>query len=131
MIGLDTNVVVRYIAQDDAKQSASATALIESLTNEQPGFISLVTLVEMVWVMQGSYKAGKEQILQILEELLKTSEIIVQETETVAQALSQFARSGAGFADCLIARLGRNNNCSFTATFDKLAAEIEGMRVLK
>ncbi len=72
MIGLDTNVLVRYIAQDDAKQSPIATKLITSLTTENPGFISQVSLVELVWVMQSCYKASKPEVVAILETLLST-----------------------------------------------------------
>src|SRR3569832_1184556 len=106
MIGLDTNVVVRYFAQDHEQQSAHASALIESLTGEEPGFISIVALIELVWVMQGAYKASKAEIVKILQQLLQTREIIVQDAEVVLQALSRFADSKAGFADCLISALG-------------------------
>lgn len=55
MIGLDTNVLVRYIMQDDTKQSAKATQLIESLTSDEPGFIAMVSVVELYWVLTSSY----------------------------------------------------------------------------
>ncbi|MDH6301241.1 putative nucleic-acid-binding protein [Polynucleobacter sphagniphilus] len=78
MIGLDTNVLVRYIAQDDPKQSAVATNLINSLTKERPGFISVVSMVELVWVMQSCYKATKMEIVTILETILATRELIIE-----------------------------------------------------
>jgi len=130
MIGLDTNVVVRYFAQDHEQQSAHASALIESLTGEEPGFISIVALIELVWVMQGAYKASKAEIVKILQQLLQTREIIVQDAEVVLQALSRFADSKAGFADCLIERIGHRHGCTSTATFDADAAETAGMRRL-
>ncbi|MBV8633200.1 MAG: type II toxin-antitoxin system VapC family toxin [Burkholderiaceae bacterium] len=130
MIGLDTNVIVRYFAQDHEKQSARASAVIDSLTSEEPGFISTVTLVEMVWVMQGAYKASKAEIAQILLKLLQTREIIVQDADIALQALSRFTESKAGFADCLIERIGHRHGCAATVTFDADAATTAGMRHL-
>src|SRR3569832_3016540 len=130
MIGLDTNVVVRYFAQDHEQQSAHASALIDSLTGEEPGFISIVALIELVWVMQGAYKASKAEIVKILQQLLQTREIIVQDAEVVLQALSRFADSKAGFADCLIERIGHRHGCTSPATFDADAADTAGMRRL-
>lgn len=131
MIGLDTNVVVRYFAQDHELQSASASTLIEALTSEEPGFISTVTLVEMVWVMQGAYKATKAEIVQILQQLLQTREIVVQDAEVALQALFRFTASKTGFADCLIERSGHRYGCKSTVTFDADAAETAGMRWLQ
>jgi predicted nucleic-acid-binding protein len=130
MIGLDTNVVVRYFAQDDEQQSALATAEIESLTDDSPGYISLVTLVELVWVMQGAYKVSKTEIISILQTLLQTREIRVENTEVALQALALFTSSKAGFADCLIERCGHKAGCAYTVTFDSDAAASAGMRLL-
>ena len=70
MIGLDTNVLVRYIMQDDAKQARQAATLIESLTPQRPGFISVVALVELVWVLESVYALTRAQIVQALQTLL-------------------------------------------------------------
>lgn len=131
MIGLDTNVLVRYFAQDDEVQSGKATQLIESLSDVDPGFISLVTLIELVWVMQVAYKAKKDNVVQILSLLLQTKEFIVENTEIALQALAVFRDSKAGFADCLIERAGHKYGCEYTATFDTDAAATSGMRLLK
>ena len=130
MIGLDTNVLVRYFAQDHEGQSARAASLMESLSEQELGFVSLVTLVELVWVMQGAYKAKKTDIVAILQMLLQTREIFVENTETALQALARFAESKAGFADCLIERSGHRSGCTYTAKFDKEAAATAGMRLL-
>jgi predicted nucleic-acid-binding protein len=130
MIGLDTNVLVRYFAQDHKEQSAQATVLMESLTDQTPGFVSLVTLVELVWVMQGAYKAKKADIVAILQMLLQTREVVAENTEIALQALARFAESKAGFADCLIERSGHRSGCTYTATFDIDAAATAGMRLL-
>ncbi len=86
MIGLDTDIVVRYITQDDPAQSKKATHLIESLSAEAPGFITLVALVEVVWVLEESYSATKRQIVDVLETLLRTKELVVERAEIVARA---------------------------------------------
>lgn len=130
MIGLDTNVLVRYIAQDDEKQSPVATTLIETLSAANPGFVSLVSLVELVWVMQSCYRATKQEILSILDMLLRTAELSIENTETARQAVSAFAVSNADFADCLIARSAHKAGCRYTATFDAKAAVLAGMQLL-
>lgn len=130
MIGLDTNVLVRYCAQDHKVQSDQAATLMESLTDQAPGFVSLVTLVELVWVMQGAYKANKADIVTILQMLLQTREIVIENAEVVLQALARFAESKAGFADCLIERSGYRSGCIYTVTFDNDAAATADMRLL-
>ncbi len=130
MIGLDTNVVVRYIAQDDPTQSRKATHLIESLTPEKPGFIPLVALVEIVWVLQESYGVTKRELIEILETLLRTKELVIERAEIVARALGLFWNSRADFPDCLIERSAHDAKCEYTLTFDKAAAKSAGMRLL-
>lgn len=130
MIGLDTNVLVRYFAQDHKVQSARASALMESLSDQSPGFVSLVTLVELVWVMQDAYKTKKPDVVRILQLLLQTREVVVENTELALQALARFSESKAGFADCLIERSGNRSGCTYTATFDTSAAATAGMRLL-
>jgi len=90
MIGLDTNVLVRYITQDDPVQSAKASDLIESLTTASPGFISLVSIVELVWVLQSCYQSAKSDVVMVLETLLRTRELTVEHAEIIWQALRTF-----------------------------------------
>lgn len=82
MVGLDTNVLVRYVAQDDERQSAIASQLIESLTPSTPGFVALVSVVKLVWVLQSSYKASKQEIITVLETLLRTRELKLENAKT-------------------------------------------------
>lgn len=130
MIGLDTNVLVRYVAQDDPKQSAIASELIESLTASSPGFIALVSVVELVWVLQSSYQSSKSEIIVVLETLLRTRELTLENAETVWQALRRFSESNADFADCLIERSANAAGCDHTVTFDSKAAKTAGMQRL-
>jgi predicted nucleic-acid-binding protein len=130
MIGLDTNVLVRYIAQDDVKQSAIATSFIDKLNNSTPGFVTLITLVELVWVMQSCYKSTKPEIISILEMLLRTQELVVENAETAIKALHLFSKSKADFSDCLIERLAHKAGCTHTVTFDDKSAKTAGMQYL-
>jgi len=131
MIGLDTNVLVRYMAQDDAIQSPKATKLIESLAPEAPGFVSQVVLVELVWVLTRCYDMERTAIAQLLEQLMRTKEIVVESAEVVWHAVRAFRDSGADFADVLIERIARAAGCGHTITFDGGAAKKTGMRLLK
>lgn len=130
MIGLDTNVLVRYVAQDDPKQSQQATRLIESFTSEAPGYVSETSVVELVWVLNGCYAATRAEISEVLETLLRTKEIIVANADTIWKALRLFKDSKADFADCLIERSAHAAGCSYTASFDRDAAKYCGMRYI-
>jgi predicted nucleic-acid-binding protein len=131
MIGLDTNVLVRYIAQDDATQSAKASALIESLTADSPGYITQVALVELIWVLGSLYAAGRDDITRVVEGLLRTRELTVESAEIVWKAVRHFAISKADFADCLIERACHEAKCEYTATFDIKAAKTAGLQLIK
>jgi predicted nucleic-acid-binding protein len=131
MIGLDTNVLVRYIMQDDAKQAAKAVALVESLTVEVPGFVSLVSIVELGWVLSSSYRLTREQVAQALDLLLRTKQMIVDRADNVLSALRVFKAGSADFADCLIERTAASAGCDRTMTFDAGAAKTAGMTLIR
>ena len=130
MTGLDTNVLVRYVMQDDARQSARASRLIESFTGEEPGFVPLVAVLELVWVLSGSYGLGRAQVAAALESLLRSKELVVDCADLVAQALSRFRDAGADFADALIERIAVSAGCPVTMTFDAGAAKVAGMTLV-
>lgn len=130
MIALDTNVIVRYLTQDDPLQASAATKLFESFSSATPGFITTVVMVELVWVLESSYRAQRTDIIRVLETLLRSKELIVERSELIWQALYRFSAGKADFADCLIERSGHAAECQFTATFDKNAAASAGMRLI-
>ena len=131
MIGLDSNVLVRYIMQDDPRQSAKATRLVESLTTESPGFVPLVATVELASVLSSSYGLGREQVAAALELLLRSKELVVDRSDEVVKALRIFNQSSADFADCLIERIASSAGCTATMTFDVGAAKTAGMSLVK
>ena len=124
MIGLDTNVLVRYIVQDDAAQAFAATRLVESACSEQStGYVSVVVLVELVWVLAAAYDYERDVIASVLGQILRTTEFTVEDGDLAWQALREFENGNAGFADCLLAHRNRANGCSTTFTFDRKAAK--------
>ena len=130
MIALDTNVLLRYVLQDDAVQSPLATGLMESLTESEPGFVSLICLAELYWVLDHSYRNSKEQIASILETLLTTRVLFIQEEPLVRDAILTYLSSNADFDDCLISESARAYGCNSVVTFDKAAAKSGVMQLL-
>lgn len=131
MISLDTNILVRYVAQDDPRQSPKATRLIEAFTPDAPGYVCIVSVVELVWVLTDCYALSKDEICEVLDTLLRTKEIIVAHADVAWKALRIFKQGKADFADCLIERLANEAGCDYTATFDRDAAKHCGMRLLE
>ena len=132
MIGLDTNVIVRYLAQDDVRQAAAATRLIEgSLSTEARGFVSIVTLAEVVWVMASNYRAARAAVADIVEGLLTAPQLAIEKADVIWQALRAFRESKADFSDAVIVELGRDAGCSKTVTFDRHAAAHPGFEALR
>ena len=131
MNGLDTNVLVRYFAQDEPRQSAAARRLIQArLTRELPGHVNVVTLAETCWVLKRLYAAGRDELIQVVENLLAAPNIVVDRRALVRKALQHFAASASGFSDCLIAQLNLDAGCASTLTFDRGAAKLAGFELL-
>lgn len=123
MIGLDTNVLVRYIVQDDPEQAALAVRLIEGrCTAQSPGFVSVPVLVELVWVLATTYRHGKALVVAVIRQLLRTAELTVEDRDIVLSALREFESGAADFADYLIAHRNHARGCTHTYTFDQRAS---------
>lgn len=130
MIGLDTNVLVRYIMQDDSKQSPLATRIVESLTAESLGFVPVVVVVELAWVLSSAYELNRSQLMEAFGALLRTRELVVERAETVWKGLRLLQRTGGDFADCLIACSAEAAGCAKTMTFDRGTAKNGGMTLV-
>jgi predicted nucleic-acid-binding protein len=131
VIGLDTNVVIRYLTQDDAKQAALASRLFEhTLSVERPGFVSLITLCELAWVLAECYGADKARIRAVIEGLLASKQIVVEDTELVWKALRAWGKSSADFSDALMGQASAARGCERIFTFDKAAARLPGFELL-
>lgn len=127
MIGLDTNVLVRYLAQDDPVQSPRATDLLERrLSEANPGFISTVVTAAMTWVLERAYRFTAAEIGTAIERVLAADRLLVEREQEVYAAMVAL-RDGLGtFADALIGAIGSSEGCSHIATFDRKALRLPG-----
>jgi predicted nucleic-acid-binding protein len=128
MIGLDTNILVRYILQDDPLQSPKSDAMIASLSGEAEGWIAQATILELVWVLRSKKKLDRPGIATILDRLLQQNVIAIERGDVLRQALLLFRNGKADFADCLIAASARAAGCEVVLTFDRTAARDAGMQ---
>lgn len=125
MIGLDTNVLLRFLVGDDADQKARAgAALSRRCTPDDPGFVNVIVLCELVWVLEARYGYGRAEIAAAVEALGTMDAIQVDAAPLVALALHRYRSSRAGFADCLLGLANRAVGCDATLTFDKAAASL-------
>lgn len=129
MIGLDNNVLVRYFTQDDREQARLANEVIESLSETGGGYVSLVTMVELYWVLRRAYHLQTDAVTDTIARLVAAREVTVDRADVIRSALSA-ARAGDDFADAVIASLGLEAGCQHTVTFDRGAARLRGMTLL-
>lgn len=130
MIGLDTNVVVRYLAQDDPVQSPKATQIFERrLTEREPGFISVVTMVETVWVLDTVYGLPAREIAQAVERMLQADTLLIQNEQEVFTATVALKSGRGTFAGALVGALSVWAGCGSTLTFDKKAGRFAGFEI--
>lgn len=127
MIGLDTNVLVRFLVRDDESQFERARRLIRRQAEEgEPVHISLLVLLETEWVLRSRYKLSKGEILGCFSELLSAVELSFEDELSIEEALFLWKDSPAQFADCLIGARHRTSGCVATATFDTGALKLPG-----
>jgi len=131
MIGLDTNVFVRYLAQDDPAQSAAATEFIERrLTEDAPGFISIVAMAETVWVLDRAYGLTDGEIAATIERALQADVLVIEHEQEVFTAMTALKEGRGSFADALIGALGGTAGCFFTVTLDRSALRLPDFELL-
>lgn len=120
MISLDTNVLVRYLTQDDAQQFEEASALLLGLEKrQQSAHLSAITLCETVWVLARAYKVDREQIVGMLGKLLDTSLFVIEDKDAVREAVGLYGDNKGDFADYLVGVRARNAGSVTMATFDE------------
>ncbi len=127
MIGLDTNILIRYVAQDDALLTPRANAVMAQLTPDDPGWISLTAMAELTWVLKRRFKQDRAQIHRVLLSLLSQSKIAIEQPELVRKAAGLYLQGNADFTDYLVACSGKAAGCTTTLTFDRKAAKSAGM----
>ncbi len=131
MIGIDTNILIRYFVGDDKKQSNKASLYLEeNCTIKNPGFITSIVLCEVVWVLESAYGYDKENILLLLKKLLTTSELLIENQDSALKALRVYEKGTADFSDYYIANIAKNYKAEKTITFDKKAGKYELFELL-
>ena len=129
MIAIDSNILLRYLVEDDAEQAALATAFIENeLSDESPGFVSLVVVAELAWALRRGYGQPWAEIRAMIGELINTPQIVIDQQAVIEQAI---ALNHDDLADALIHEMGKANGCATTATFDRKFARLAGVQLLK
>jgi predicted nucleic-acid-binding protein len=126
MIGLDTNILVRVVTNDDPSQKKRVDRLLkEKCTSTDPGFITIVTIVELVWILQSHYNYAKDQIILVINSLLSAKDLLIEHEKSVLFALEKFSKNTCDFPDILIGEICKTNQCSTAMTFDKKASQLE------
>jgi len=132
MKGLDTNVLVRYLIQDDPIQSPQATTVIErQFTPQNPAFVSLITIMETVWVLGSVYGIPDSDIVRAVEKLLQADTLTVQNEQQVFTAMIALRTGHGSFADALIGAVGIWAGCDATLTFDKKSLRLGGFELVR
>jgi predicted nucleic-acid-binding protein len=131
MIGLDTNILIRYLTQDDPIQSVKANEILERrLTRTNPAFVSVVVMVEAVWVLDRAYGLTGQEIAAAVERLLQVEVLVIENEQEVFTAMLALKQGHGTFADALIAELGARAGCTRTLTFDQKAVRLPGFELV-
>ena len=131
MIGIDTNVLLRLLVRDLDAQVRTAERLIAThCSSEEPGYVSRLVIVEIVWALKGFYGYDRSQIAASIRALLNVSELEVESADEIHAALSDYETTTAGFVDCLLVRTNAAIGCEHTVTFDRKASKLKGFRLL-
>lgn len=131
MIGLDTNVLVRYLTQDEPAQAVLASKLIErQLSANRPGIVGHIVLCEIGWVLSRAYGYSRAQIADALGALLSSRELQVESPDIAILALLDYRQGSADFSDYLLGRMHQQLGAQYTVTFDKRAAEVTQFKLL-
>jgi len=131
VIGLDTNIIVRYLVRDDLVQTQKAVRLFERrLTEEDPGFISVAVVLETAWVIEKIYEFTDVEIATAIEGLLQADNLVVENEQAVFAAMRILKEGHGSLADALIGNICSQVGCSYTLTFDRKASRLPGFTLL-
>ncbi len=130
-LGLDANVLLRALLNDDPEQSALARELLTSLDGERRGYLGISAVLEIFWVLRSRYRVPRETIHETMRELLTIRYLDVESSEAVAQALSMYQKRHAELEDALLGERNAEAGCDFTYTFDRDASNaVQSMQIL-
>jgi predicted nucleic-acid-binding protein len=122
VLGIDTNVLLRLLIEDDPRQSAASRRLAASFSRTEPGFLNLIVLVEASWVLRQTYGYTREQIATAFDGLLVSDGLVMEDPAAVEEAVELFRQTSIDFADALIVVRNRAAGCATTVTFDQALA---------
>ena len=132
MKGLDTNVITRYLTQDDPAQAKLASEYVKrECSSEQPCLINRIVLCELVWVLESAYRYRRPVIADVLEKILRTAQFMVEDLQACWSALESYRTSRVDFADALLGGTNRLMGCQATITFDKEASQLQDFELLE
>jgi predicted nucleic-acid-binding protein len=128
--GLDTNVLLRLLLADDPRQAARAREWLHAQPRGQRLLINRIALCELIWTLRRGYRFDREQIAEVIDRLLKSRDMLIEDYDSVVLALDLYRTSHADFADCLLGVTNRVLGCSATGTFDRHAAELDAFELI-
>ena len=130
MIALDTNVLVRFLAQDDDAQFQVAAGLIEGCTRDAPGYVCREVMIELVWVLERAYKYSREEIAEALLSIVTASQLSVENAQDIASVVNLYRKEGYDFADLMIRQAAQRTENRVLKTFDQRLARLDGVELL-
>lgn len=130
MYAIDTNVLIRYVVEDDPEQAEKATEAIEQLTPEKQGFISCIVLCELNWVLKTAYKISKSERVATLQKILSVPVFDIEQLDCCLKALRSYEKGKADFSDYLIQQIGEKHGYKTLLTFDQKACRETGFQSL-
>ena len=130
MIALDTNVLVGYLAQDDYAQFQVAADLNDGCTSDAPGYVCREVMIELVWVLERSYKYSREEIAEALLGIVTASQLSVEHAQDIASVVNLYREEGYDFADLMIRQAAQRAENRILQTFDQKLAKLDGVELL-
>ena len=130
MIALDTNVLVRFLTQDDDAQFQVAAGLIEGCTRDVPGYVGREVMIELVWVLERAYKYSREEIAEALLSIVTASQLSVENAQDIASVVNLYRKEGYDFADLMIRQAAQRTENRVLKTFDQKLARLDGVELL-
>ena len=132
MIGIDTNILVRYLTQDDIEQAQVVEQIFNNnATSPNSIFINNIVICELIWVLERGYKYNKEIITKAIKQILSTEEFAFENQELLWLALNQYSQNKLDFSDALIGELNKEFGCTNTLTFDQSAINASNFTLAK
>ena len=131
MIAIDTNVMIRYLVRDNPEQAEAARVLLEGLTADNPGFICREVALEIVWVLERAYRFTREQIANVVMELVSTDALVIEDADDIARSAIAYRLGGADFSDFMILAAANRVGAQPLYTFDRRFARLNGTELVE